>query len=160
MPNWCYNKLEIEGSVSDLKELNEIMSEGFSLEKIAPTPKEYLVEGREDSEKQLTFVDGMEKRGGLPNWYKWRTVNWGTKWDVTDHKHDNIKLEKTKKGYKTEFYSAWSPPMNALKTLSRRLKSLTTVIKYVDEQNFEGRATIKDGNITENKHLPIEFTHG
>jgi hypothetical protein len=169
MPNWCYNKLEIEGGVSDLKELNEMMGEGFSLEKIKPTPKEFIAEGKEDDERRLTFAEGVKKYGGdsitnrlasLPNWYKWRTTNWGTKWDVTDHKDNNIKLEKTEKGYKTEFYSAWSPPMNALKTLSERLKSLTTVIKYYDEQNFEGQATIKDGNITENKHLPIEIKYG
>jgi hypothetical protein len=150
MPNWCYNKLEIEGDSSDLKELNEMMKEGFSLEKIMPTPKEYLSEGKEDSGEQLSFAEGMERRGGLPNWYKWRAVNWGTKWDVTDHKDDNIKLEKTETGYKTEFYTAWSPPVFALKALSRRLKSLTTVIKYVDEQmNFEGKATIRNGTIDE-----------
>ena len=40
MPNWCYNELEVSGNTDSLKELQQLFENGFSLEKIAPTPPE------------------------------------------------------------------------------------------------------------------------
>ena len=54
MPNWCNNKLTIEDCSPELEEF--LKTEGFSFNKIKPTPAELL-----------------ENEG----WYDWNIDNWG-----------------------------------------------------------------------------------
>lgn len=148
MPNWCYNKLQVGGAKPEVKELRTMMSEGFSLEKITPTPKKlFLKDGKVN--RPLTFSEGMKKTGGgLPDWYSWRLENWGTKWDVLHLSTNTQKKVLFNDETEVEFQTAWSPPIIALKTLSEKLKKLIFKLEYIDEQmNFKGKATIKDGYV-------------
>lgn len=147
MPNWCYNKLQIGGTTSEVDELKTIMKDGFSLEKISPTPKELMNTPMPRPSKPSEVA--------LPVWYNWRLDNWGTKWDVlhlTLDKEKKVNFSSlTRKGHRVaeaEFQTAWSPPIKALRTLSERLMRLIFTLSYSDDMmNFSGKATIKGGEV-------------
>jgi len=159
MPNWCYNILTVGGSLSEVDELRMIMKDGFSLEKISPTPKKLM----EESAPQKTKPSEV----ALPDWYNWRLDNWGTKWDVLHSTMDkNKKVQFNSEAddsavVQAEFQTAWSPPILALKTLSERLKRLIFKLHYADDMmNFRGEATIKGGqvhDVCKDVDLDMEF---
>ena len=66
MPNWCYNRLEVQGTEKD-------MSEFYTLFRVNDhrTCEEF---------KMDWFVPRPEHEE--ENWYDWNILNWGTKWDV------------------------------------------------------------------------------
>jgi hypothetical protein len=162
MPNWCYNKLQVtprsNWAESEVNELEDMMRDGFSLEKITPTPKELVDKPAPQVSKPSEVA--------LPAWYSWRVKNWGTKWDVL---HTSLDSEKDvlfeyagcPHGFdeiQTEFQTAWSPPIAALKTLSTKLTNLIFKLEYIDElMNFKGRAVIQDGEVSDiHKEIPVE----
>ena len=114
MPNWCNNSIRIIGDYDTLVQLKPVVDsgEGF-LQAIKPMPKELgeTVKGSGD-ELQTTEYDGHT------NWYDWAVANWGTKWDPEVH------LEYVDNGDGTAeitgwFDTAWSPPIEALHSLSQ-----------------------------------------
>ncbi len=125
MPNWCNNFLRI--AVTDRVERNTILNfcramhepSGrilpFSLEKIVPMP---------ESEKD--------------NWYEWRIRNWGTKWELTP---DECHHWTTTKSIWYCFYSAWSPPLEAVAALSKRFPTNYMRIE------FEEKGMAMTGNV-------------
>jgi hypothetical protein len=147
MPNWCYNKLQIGGAISEVDELRTMMKDGFSLEKINPTPKELMNAPAPSRPSKPSEV-------ALPVWYSWRLDNWGTKWDVLHSTMDEEKKVRFNSEADDsavvglEFNTAWSPPIIALKTLSERLTRLIFKLHYSDDMmNFKGEATIKGGEV-------------
>ena len=62
------------------------------------------------------------------DWYNWNLRNWGTKWDVSD-----VFLERSKNRLMYAFYTAWSPPAEAIDTLAKKYPSLTFTMKCIDE---------------------------
>ena len=51
--------------------------------------------------------DYDDSKTSFPDWYGWRTTNWGTKWDAYDFHVADIDEEC---GYATfEFMTAWAP---------------------------------------------------
>ena len=122
MPNHIQNKLTISGDENSIGEFKNLMGDKFSLENIIPTPKELLENDSDDN--PLTFAEGIKK--GLPEWYSWRMVNWGTKWDVDFCEQ---------KGLVYQFVSAWSPPITALINLSKKIPKLIMSLEYDDVMN-------------------------
>ncbi len=146
MPNWCYNELEVSGNTDSLKELQQLFENGFSLEKIAPTPPELTAD-----------VGYSVHKAEAPSWFKWRLENWGTKWDVMERNNNSDdKARFATAGWdsiKVKFHTAWQPPMLALATLSQKFNDLKFKLFYLDEMLcFEGDAEIKDGNISDDRH--------
>ena len=108
MPNWCYNRLQVFGGKDEIEKFKKSVKTkdtDLSLDKILPTPKKLL--------------DG-------DGWYDWRCDNWGTKWDIdaelTDYDDEFLCYE---------FDSAWSPPIDAFITASKKKhKNLEFNLKY------------------------------
>lgn len=93
MPNWCTNRLYIHGPeksitkfINDnkatitgprygLKE-NQTHHLALSLERLLPTPR---------NDDGTLIGEGTRQRGNTTvenDWYTWRMVHWGTKWDL------------------------------------------------------------------------------
>jgi hypothetical protein len=119
MPNWVKNRITIECSDDQFKEIIdqfftevEDKSEWYYLEyapvsidfnKLIPMP-EYIYQGNLGKEE-------IEKYG-KNNWYDWSIENWGTKWNARDSIIDYENKEIT-------FDTAWSPPIPIIEKLTQ-----------------------------------------
>lgn len=129
MPNQVQNKLTISGDENSISQFKDLMGDKFSLEKIIATPKEFLENDSENKEQPYgkhTLSEGITIKKGLPEWYKWRIINWGTKWDVDFCEQKDLVYE---------FVTAWSPPTLALVNLSRKIPNLIMRLEYEEPMN-------------------------
>ena len=125
MPNWCHNKLRVTGNKKNITKFkkdvnNKKEKTALCLNNLVPMPKKYYENGR---------------------WYSWATTNWGTKWDVGARLiKDQVNL------LKYEFDSAWSPPIEWVRTISGQYPGLSFRLEY-DEPGkaFNGFYSCKDG---------------
>ena len=107
MPNWCDNKVRIEGPVDKIYDMAKAVEEERLLEYMVP------VEG--------TNMD--------------RSNAWGTKWDIK-HDH-GLQFNKDKNyseinGY---FESAWSPPTEAVRTWLQKNPDCDADLLYCEFSN-------------------------
>ena len=77
------------------------------------------------------------------NWYDWRTVNWGTKWDVS------FNLEVARNNSEIEFValrfiSAWAPPLPPLAILAKRYSVDLRYDYFEPGMGFAGRLVIDE----------------
>jgi hypothetical protein len=77
----------------------------------------------------------------LPEWYKWRCENWGTKWDVcgSDIDEDGLEYSDDKKvaWFSFRCWTAWAPPVPVWDRL--HAMGIEVEADYQDEgMNFEG----------------------
>ena len=129
MPNWCENILTIEDCSPELEQY--LKDNGFSFEKMSPTPKELL--------------DGS-------GWYDWRVENWGTKWDLDEREQREVaeQLCADSTDFSAIFMTAWSPPCRAIAALSKRFPNDGFTLHYLEfGMMFAGTAHIKDGTLIE-----------
>lgn len=138
MANICENNLIILGDGKQLKEFSKKTQTKklvFTLEKLVPTPKAYL---KKEDER----------------WYDWRVKNWGTKWDVypDSASRDDYDYE-TDNEINIDFDTAWAPPLEWLKKVSKIFKKLIFVIHYKETgMGFEGIAKAVKGKL-EDKYI-------
>ena len=135
MPNWCENKLTVEGKKDSLVRFMEQArgkkeEQAFSLESLYPCP---------DSK----------------NWYDWRITNWGTKWDVQIS--DVLESDTTQDHAKVVycFDTAWSPPTSGIQEISNQFPLLTFTLNYWEAgMGFKGKYKCKAGEVLldETKH--------
>ena len=130
MPNWCTNKLVL---------LND--KEGDIITALKP----FMVVGEDNRtyfslDKLKPMPDGVDP-------HEWRNENWGTKWDLD-------KPELT--GDALHFQSAWTPPIEALKTLAASTGK--TFRLYYSEMGvgFAGIATIYPNGEVEDDELTAD----
>ena len=71
---------------------------------------------KEGDEKLAT--DGINHT--FPDWYSWRTNNWGTKWEVTIEHWNRQENNDGTVTFEFNFDSAWSPPVGVYDTVSQR----------------------------------------
>ena len=111
MPNWCHNKVEINGSINDVTALVEKGMQNkekeFSMECFFPTPEE----------------DNGEPFKG---WYGWRVANWGTKWDMSEPRLEKISPKVIQLDYET----AWGPNFEFWESISADYPSLKINHRY------------------------------
>jgi hypothetical protein len=123
MPNWCYNRLTVEGP--------------------AAYQRAFLgaVEGQESMLQTLYPV-------AEPNdWYDWCCANWGTKWPESDC--DGPIGDVTDEGsIEFTFSTAWAPPIAGFAYISGMFPALTFTIAY-DEPGmcFLGAAMMRQGEV-------------
>jgi hypothetical protein len=77
----------------------------------------------------------------LPEWYKWRCENWGTKWDVcgSDIDEDGLEYSDDKKvaWFSFRCWTAWGPPVPVWDRL--HAMGIEVEAEYQDEgEMFEG----------------------
>ena len=123
---------ELQRFVAYVRDYNEDPKKDypFSFNKILPLPSELQGIGSPTQictpdeyhewikEHQPTYENGgrpitkvmserFKKQYGVDNWYDWQTINWGTKWDITD---ENIFTEIDGTTAEYRFDTAWGPP--------------------------------------------------
>jgi len=150
MPNWCECSLRIYGNEKEIKKFKKGAKKGkqaVSLEKLYPEPDYTKVKVKS------TFPDLNKKFGNNKKyvdqkdaWWDWRIQNWGTKWDLCDVVIvDDLGSEIT-----FEFDTAWSPPVDAFKTISKKYPKLVFVLNYYEPgMGFEGFAKIVNGDVND-----------
>jgi len=133
MPNWCQNRLVVEGSeaaVEAFRKANSTTDTALTFQAAVPRP---------------------ESEEG--NWYSWNCDNWGTKWDAVDVNFDDdlwypvdSKLDWTV--YK--FDTAWSPPIPWFRSLNCWTE-LRLILFYAEVgQSFSGSCEWDKGGSFEN----------
>jgi hypothetical protein len=71
---------------------------------------------------------------GVDNWYDWRYMNWGTKWNS----YENIISDN-----EIEFDTAWNSPITVIVALSKMFPTITMNLSYADEDLGYNCGTIK-----------------
>jgi hypothetical protein len=123
MPNWCYNTLIVKSEKAVLDDL---------LLAVKGTDSE------NPTDLSLAAIAGDE---GEDNWYEWRLVNWGSKWDVeaTLERQGDNQLVYT-------FSSAWAPPLSAIEKLSERFPKVNLVMSWIEPgMGMIGVETFREG---------------
>ena len=83
---------------------------------------------------------------GADNWYDWCTRNWGTKWDVADASL----VDEGDDCLEYHFLSAWSPPVEWLRKVSRDYPRLSFLLRYEEESaRFMGAAKAENGEVND-----------
>jgi hypothetical protein len=134
MPNWCYNKVVIDGptialkAIADKGSANDPNKTNSFLQSLIPMPKEY------------ESLEGYNSGG-----YEWCINNWGTKWAESSIEMSGENFGDT--GQITyQFDSAWNPPLEGYDKISQMFPELT-FIHFWDEPGmaFCGIRVTKDG---------------
>jgi len=163
MPNHVKNIVSISGSKESIARCSEQIFKGgeFSFENIKPMPEELNVEcgslsdnamdwmkaGKQERKrienelkekynldndeavaKLQRYADNVAKYGH-PTWYEWHCEHWGTKWDA----YDVDVLERAECFIQLNFFTAWSTPLAAIKTLADQYPDLDIDVDFADE---------------------------
>jgi hypothetical protein len=166
MPNWCQNTLTIRGTSDDIKrfaaenaykgpvdtdEARGNVDHPLSFEACFPTPEEFRDKPSPPPGRKMIPNELMELLAGTIepyDWYTWRVVNWGTKWDVGDGTRVDGNPED---GYiRYDFDTAWSPPVPWVLSVSKRYPSIAFYLQYEEGGcSFEGYMKIVNGKTLE-----------
>lgn len=123
MPNHVINSLVIGGDENEIKELMEFVLNKenekhlFCFNNIIPMPPE----------DEIVLKNKIYNH--LPNWYEWRVLNWGTKWDSYDNELTII----DPKNVLYEFQTAWSAPVPVIEILSKKYPKLKFSLNFASE---------------------------
>lgn len=146
MPNWCSCILYVYG---DLTRFNKWLEEkgGFSFSAIHPMPEE-LKESEPFNDKHARCGE-FQKKYGATDWYGWRVINWGTKWDID--KFDIEERDPTT--VSLHFSTAWSPPQMAIQSLATLFPELKFKLAYLEEgMGFVGYGIWENGEYLRGRH--------
>ena len=69
-----------------------------------------------------------QQKYGIPTWYKWRTRNWGTKWNAYGYE-GGVQFD----GKTLQFLTAWAPPTPIVEKLAAMYPDLDVVHQWADE---------------------------
>ena len=128
MPNWCDNNVTIYGTKEKIAQIRSVIKNynqgetvgflgycvpepDYTVTPVAKTFPEIAAEyAKSEEERELAIKNEPSIRED--SWWDWRVQNWGTKWEVDieciSDDDDFISLS---------FVSAWSPPIEAYRTL-------------------------------------------
>lgn len=143
MPNYTINTLIVSGETRNLRRFRDDargIECDLSLNALLPMPAELEDTDAEDEGR---------------NWYNWRVDNWGTKWDVDGKLSSDFPdcLEYA-------FRSAWNPPVEWLKQVSKDYPTLRFRLRYVEESDeFTGIARVQNGRV-DDKRLNLDGFEG
>lgn len=144
MPNHCANSVYLPVEDNAREVLKPYLSvddneEVLDFNKIIPMPSELEAEttrySTDEQENSRIQSDNLKKYG-FKDWYDWRLANWDTKWNSYWVSFD---------GNCVRFSTAWSPPNNVIKELSKILKKPLR-LTYTDEAYMFWGETLFDGN--------------
>ncbi len=152
MPNWCYNRLEINGPKDQLEALENLVrteENEFDFNAILPYPfkqmdDDYPAYNDPDrveklaayKEKYGTELDGFNSGG-----YDWCWENWSTKWNASD-----VCWEDSSDELCVTFETAWSPPAKVIAALAEKFPELNMTLSYTEEgMAFYGKDRASNG---------------
>ena len=84
------------------------------------------------------------------DWYTWRLVHWGTKWDLP--KDISVTMDYKKRELVYRFDTAWSPPTAWVTAVSKRYPVLVFRLEYEESGcDFEGHVILKRGVVIDER---------
>jgi len=112
MPNWCENEVNIYGTKEQLQTLvDEVFTEVPTLGDETKLVLDYN-----------KIVPEPEDIG--ENWYNWRNINWGVKWDLVSGSPENssveMNLDSEYGSIDMMLFTPWSPPEPIVDALRER----------------------------------------
>jgi hypothetical protein len=173
MPNWCENKLRIEGKKEEIDKFLSVLKPdnvfwGHDSITTISGMMEYLDSLGIDSNVRASLrkkIDEQDANGlallsstfPIPDevilagysdiGYKWCRDNWGTKWDVYIDL-DKDTLYKDDEYIEMSFDSAWSPPVAWLKNIAPLYPELEFELAYMELGNmFAGVVKVKNDEV-------------
>ena len=80
---------------------------------------------------------------GYPDWHKWCSANWSTKWNAYE--------QYTGECGEIKFQTAWCTPYNVIEALSRKYPEAVIKVRYADEDfgHNVGEYTFQAGDLVE-----------
>ena len=137
MPNHCDNTLTLKGKPEHRQEFVD-KNRGFSVND-KMKEKEYYDLSFHASVPIPKYI--QDKKGG---WYEWCIPNWGTKWECWDEhcSHDDNETSYC-------FTTAWSPPSDWVKKVSRKYPHLQFEVEWAEEGGEGGYFMFQGGDLTE-----------
>jgi Api92-like protein with ferredoxin domain len=126
--------------------MNDILS-GLKLStaiRVLKSDKNILSFSNDEFDHFIQGLKNMRLHGNL-SWYDWSIKHWGTKWNAYQQ---NDKRNTSNTIY---FQTAWSSPIELIKTLSSQFPEIELELTYADEDTSSnsGRIKYKGGQITE-----------
>lgn len=124
MPNWCNNRLQVTGNDFEVSRfVKENQGEDCPLSFNASVPEE-----RNDIKwwipAEKADVDGPvihTPKGDFKfDWYNWRLVNWGTKWDCSD-----VCMDADPGCATYDFSTAWCAPVDWVRAIVKKYPTLS-----------------------------------
>lgn len=151
MPNWCSNKVLIQGDPDEVEKLLMFVEEGgnpFSFNKIIVMPPE--LKDQSSPAKDDIAVENT-RLYGAKDWYEWANKYWGTKWNSSDTRINYDQTTPMMPGHRTvriEFETAWAPPTPVYETLAKKFPNTNIYVTY-DEPGvgFSGWKMYKGGDL-------------
>lgn len=154
MPNWVDNSLSIKGEKNRIAEvraqLEAKLDEGEFFWRI--------VRPREDemADYETVIGTGGKSMSDPTGWYAWNISHWGTKWDASEISVLTT-AEDTEAVY--TFNTAWSPPIEAIRTLSEQYPDLQLNLRFIEEQGWGGEGEYIAGQESILEEWDIPETH-
>lgn len=174
MPNWCENRLTIEGTEQDVRnfirkglklrslpkkvdKIVEILSDNvnkdgtdvkLSLTSYLPMPKTFSKYDTTNQSKDFPKVAKMQKKKyGCVGWYNWGLKYLGTKWDADFLFVSLIAKKDGNWELIFDIDTAWTPPVEWLENVQEKFISLNFLLTYEEPGcGFKGVAeTIRYG---------------
>lgn len=149
LPDWCTNRLTVRGPSAAVTRFTEAVSDPatgspLSLERVAPTPEDVLVDGYAGDDEPLS---------------EWRLAHWGTVSDVLPEdvqmtrdgsadRHDRTPFGVVRYDFLTE----WDPPFEAVCQLTRLHRELAFELISYSEQIAYATCDRWDGGVYTHIH--------
>lgn len=130
MPNWCENRLEVQG---DEKEVHGWVEQASSLR------------GPDVDPQPIHFAAFVSQPDDLPDTeiIDWRYNNWGTKWEP-----EFFSMDRLQGGATYYFETPWGPPLVWIEQVSRQYPALEFRLVYAEPgMDFSGDVVIKSGRV-------------
>ena len=152
MPNWFYFRINVSGQqedvdtfVENVKGSKEFDTEGheFDFNHFIPQPENIFRGNLGRKEEEYC------KENGLPDWYNWNNVNWGTKWNgVCDH-FDEVTVNGFPYEAIYEMRTAWAFPNPVIEKMIEMYPNLDFHIEGEEESSAYGVYIVSSEEIWE-----------
>lgn len=152
MPNHVYNSLIVKGEKKEIKKFREenkqSPDEPLDFNNCVQEPAELLQYQPFGDKKNKSLI----KKYGADNWYAWRVKNWGTKWNAYNA---DIRDYDKKGNLLITFETAWSPPIEWLKSLAKKYPKLSFTLYFEEEAKMypDGKIEAKGRKFKEYQKL-------
>lgn len=168
MPNWCENKLYINGPKQEIKKILSFNTEDrvFSFEWFDKCPDILeeitmnnitTIKNMIKSFRKYNNYDGLHiskqmkqyliTKYGYYNDYDWKCAMWGTKWDCADP----VLINQLPTSLEYSFQTAWNAPENLIKTASVKYPNCEFTCYYFEPgMFFHGMFVYNNGQLIDN----------